>query len=233
MKHKHIIAHAIHLRMQGPGEKDQKRQWDETYKQKEFFGSEPSELGQRALQVFKQRGMRKILELGCGQGRDTWLFLQNGLNVTALDYSETGVCYMRDRSKERGLDRNFVIEVQDVRKGIPLPDGAFDAIFSHMFFTMEMTEAEISAIMKECLRVLRPGGLNIYSVRNFHDPHYGKFTPRGEDMYENPMGFVVHFFDEAKVKRLSQGYEIEWIREFDDNSPPFVKKLYEVLLRKV
>jgi SAM-dependent methyltransferase len=218
--------------MQGAPGKDQKHQWDETYKQKEFFGSEPSELGLRALEVFKQRGVRKVLELGCGQGRDTWLFLSNGLSVTALDYSETGVCYMRDRSKEMKLDKGFVIEVQDVRNGIPLPDGSFDAVYSHMFFTMEMTEAEISAIMKECLRVLRPGGLNIYSVRNIHDPHYGKFTPRGEDMYENPMGFVVHFFDEDKVMRVSKGYELEWIREFDDTSPPFVKKLYEVVLRK-
>jgi SAM-dependent methyltransferase len=218
--------------MQGPG-KEQKQVWDETYKQKEFFGSEPSELGLRALQVFKERGVKKILELGCGQGRDTWLLLSNDLEVTALDYSETGVCYMRDKSKEMGLNRRFLVHAQDVRKGIPLPDGSFDAIYSHMFFTMEMTEAEIAAIMKECLRVLRPGGLNMYSVRNFHDPHYGKFTYRGEDMYENPMGFVVHFFDEAKIRRLSQGYEVEWIREFDDTSPPFIKKLYEVLLRKL
>jgi SAM-dependent methyltransferase len=218
--------------MQGPG-KAQKQVWDETYKQKEFFGSEPSELGLRALQVFKERGVKKILELGCGQGRDTWPFLRNGFEVTALDYSETGVCYMQDKSKDLRLDKKFVIRVQDVRNGIPLPDASFDAIYSHMFFTMEMTEAEIAAIMKECLRVLRPNGLNMYSVRNFHDPHYGKFAPKGEDMYENPMGFVVHFFDEAKIRRLSKGYEVEWIREFDDTSPPFVKKLYEVLLRKL
>jgi len=223
----------LFFHVQGSGGKQQRTVWDEAYRQKEFFGSEPSVLGQRALQVFKERGVRKVLELGCGQGRDTWLFLRNGLEVTALDYSETGVCYMNDKSREMGLDKEFTIQVHDVRHGLPFPDESFDAVYSHMFFTMEMTEAQISVIMAECRRVLRPDGMNLYSVRNFHDPHYGKFTHRGEDMYENPMGFVVHFFDEAKVKRLSQGYEVEWIREFDDTSPPFVKKLYEVLLRKV
>lgn len=218
--------------MQGQGGKDQKQQWDETYKSKEFFGSEPSELGIKALEIFKKRGMRKVLELGCGQGRDTWHFLRNGLEVIALDYSETGICYMRDRAQEQGLEKAIVLQVQDARKGIPLPDASVDAVFSHMFFTMEMTEREIAFIMKECLRVLRQGGLNIYSVRNFHDPHYGKFVHRGEDMYQNPMGFVVHFFDEAKVTRLSEGYVIEGISEFEDNSPPFVKKLYQVVLRK-
>jgi len=218
--------------MQGQGGKGQKRQWDETYKSKEFFGSNPSELGIKALEIFKKRGMRKVLELGCGQGRDTWHFLKNGLEVTALDYSETGICYMRERAKEQGLEQAVVLQVQDVRKGIPLPDASMDAVFSHMFFTMEITEREIAYIMKECLRVLRQGGLNIYSVRNLKDPHYGKFTHKGEEMYENPMGFVVHFFDEAKIVRLSEGYVIEGISEFDDTSPPFIKKLYQVTMRK-
>lgn len=214
------------------GSKGQKQQWDETYKSKEFFGSEPSELGVKALEIFKNRGMRKVLELGCGQGRDTWHFLKNGFEVIALDYSETGICYMRDRAKEQGLEQAVVLQVHDARKGIPLPDASMDVVFSHMFFTMEMTEREIAFIMKECLRVLRQGGLNIYSVRNTHDPHYGKFTHKGEEMYENPMGFVVHFFDEAKIMRLSEGYVIEGISEFDDTSPPFIKKLYGVIMRK-
>jgi ubiquinone/menaquinone biosynthesis C-methylase UbiE len=214
------------------GSKGQKQQWDETYKSKEFFGSEPSELGVKALEIFKNRGMRKVLELGCGQGRDTWHFLKNGFEVIALDYSETGICYMRDRAKEQGLEQAVVLQVHDARKGIPLPDASMDAVFSHMFFTMEITEREIAYIMKECLRVLRQGGLNIYSVRNLKDPHYGKFTHKGEEMYENPMGFVVHFFDEAKIVRLSEGYVIEGISEFDDTSPPFIKKLYQVTMRK-
>lgn len=220
------------LAMHAQGEKDQKRQWDETYTQREFFGSEPSELGVRALDIFRAKGTRKVLELGCGQGRDTWLFLRNGLEVTALDYSETGICYMRDRAKEKGLDAGIVLQVHDARKGMPFPDASFDAVFSHMFFTMQMTEREIALIMRECLRVLRPGGLNIFSVRNFHDPHFGKFVHLGEDMYQNPMGFVVHFFDEDKVRRVSEGFVLERIREFDDTSPPFVKKLFEVVLRK-
>ena len=51
-------------------------------------------------------------------------------------------------------------------------------------------------------------------------------------MWQNPMGFVVHFFTEETLKRLSVGYDPLWIKEFEDRSPPFVKKLYEVALRK-
>lgn len=210
---------------------EQQHRWDKAYGEREdFFGKLPSELAVSTVGVMKQAGAKKVLELGCGQGRDTWFFAHNGFEVTALDYSEAGVCQMRKRSEELGA--KVTVEVHDARQPLPFPDGSFDVVYSHMFFTMELTEEEISQILKECLRVLRPGGLNIYSVRNDHDPHFGKFIPRGQDMWENPLGFVVHFFSEEKVRRLAAGYEVVSVREFDDPSPPFTKKLYEVVLRK-
>ena len=209
----------------------QKDQWDTTYANgKDFFGIEPSELAMNALLTFRDRGTRTILELGCGQGRDTWYFVNQGFDVTALDYSEKGICQMQDRARESGA--KVVLQVHDARKPLPFPDSSFDAIYSHMLFTMEFSEQELSFMMGECLRVLKPNGLNVYSVRNDHDPHYGKFTPRGKDMWENPLGFVVHFFSKDKIRRLAIGYDVLRIREFEDSSPPFVKKLYEVVLNK-
>ncbi|TFG57349.1 MAG: class I SAM-dependent methyltransferase [Methanomassiliicoccus sp.] len=214
-------------------EKNQRKQWDSTYTNTDdFFGSEPSGLGYRAVEIFRKNGCKKVLELGCGQGRDTWLFAKEGFKVTALDYSESGICQMREKAKDLCLDPNVDCVVQDVRAGIPLPDASVDAVYSHMLFTMDLWEKEISYILEECRRVLKPGGLNLYSVRNDHDPHFGKGPNKGEDMWQNPMGFVVHFFSEEKIRRLADGYEIVHIQEFDDPSPPFTKKLYEVLLRK-
>jgi ubiquinone/menaquinone biosynthesis C-methylase UbiE len=215
------------------GSVDQQKHWDLTYKQMiDFFGLEPSELGHSALRVFKANDIKRVLELGSGQGRDTWLFLKNHLNVIAMDYSETAILQMEERAKKIGVDRQLELKVHDARWGIPLPDNSVDAIYSHMFFTMEIKEKELEHIFKECLRVLRPGGLNIYSVRNDRDPHFKQGVHRGEDMWQNPMGFVVHFFSEEKVHRFAMGYDLLWIREFDDTSPPFTKKLYEVVMRK-
>ncbi len=209
----------------------QQSHWDSTYAgTDDFFGKEPSELAVSALGTLKDNGAKDVLELGCGQGRDSYFLCRNGFSVTALDYSETGVCQMKERAAASGVGMNLL--VHDAREPLPFPDGSFDAVFSHMFFTMELSEDEVAKILEECCRVLRPGGLNIYSVRNDHDPHYGKFEQRGKDMWRNPMGFVVHFFDEETIRRLSTGYDLLWIKEFDDPSPPFTKKLYEVVLRK-
>jgi len=209
---------------------DQQKQWDRTYEGSgDFFGKDPSELAVSALPTFKDNKIRTVLELGCGQGRDTWFFARNGLEVTALDYSEAGICQMKEKAKEGG---NVSLKVHDARNPLPFPEASFDAVYSHMFFTMEFSEEEVAKMLTECLRVLRPGGINIYSVRNDHDPHYGKFVPKGKDMWQNPMGFVVHFFTEENIRNLAKGYDILWIKEFEDRSPPFTKKLYEVGLRK-
>lgn len=217
--------------MQGKDDNTQQEKWDRTYAgAQDFFGRLPSELAVSALRTLRDNGAKTVLELGCGQGRDTWFFAHNGLEVTALDYSEAGICQMREKVVEQGA--KISLKAHDARDPLPFPDGSFDAVYSHMFLTMEFTEEEIVAILAECRRVLRPGGLHIYSVRNEHDPHYGKFIPKGEDMWQNPLGFVVHFFSEDKVRRLSTGYDLLWIREFEDQSPPFTKKLYEVALRK-
>ncbi|MCE5296634.1 MAG: class I SAM-dependent methyltransferase [Euryarchaeota archaeon] len=212
-------------------ESDQQKQWDKTYASaNDFFGTDPSELAVSALPAFKDNKVRNILELGCGQGRDTWFFAKNGFEMTALDYSEAGICQMKEKAKGQGA--KVSLKVHDARDPLPFPDDSFDAIYSHMFFTMEFTEEEVAKMLAECQRVLRPGGINIYSVRNDHDPHYGKFIAKGKDMWQNPMGFVVHFFTEEMIRRLAKGYELMWIKEFEDRSPPFVKKLYEVALRK-
>lgn len=211
----------------------QQQQWDRTYdRSKDFFGERPSELAVSVLPVLNENGAKNVLELGCGQGRDTWYLARNGINMTALDYSESGICQMRDAAKEHEMEDVVTAQVHDAREPLPFPDGTFDAVYSHMLFTMELSEEEVASMLGECLRVLRPGGLNIYSVRNDHDPHYGKFEQRGKDMWKNPMGFVVHFFSEETIRQLSTGYELLWIKEFDDPSPPFTKKLYEVVLRK-
>jgi len=210
---------------------EQKQLWDGTYSsQTDFFGIEASEIASRSIALFRKHSCNKILELGCGQGRDTWYLVRAGFRVCALDYSETGICQMKEKSEIQGL--NCELQVHDALDPLPFPDEDLDAIYSHMFFTMHFTMDELEKMMQECLRVLRPGGLHVYSVRNTNDPHYGKFTPVGEDAWQNPLGFAVRFFSEEKIRALSKGYEIVSIREFQDGSPPFTKTLYEVVLQK-
>jgi hypothetical protein len=57
---------------------------------------------------------------------------------------------------------------------------------------MALTTTELEFLSAEVRRVLKPSGLNIYTLRHTNDPDYRTGIHRGEDMYEVG-GFIVHF----------------------------------------
>ncbi len=69
---------------------------------------------------------------------------------------------------------------------------------------MALTTAQLEALTAEVARVLRPGGLLVYTARHTGDPDAGAGTEHGDGMYESG-GFIVHFFDRALVERLARG----------------------------
>lgn len=89
---------------------------------------------------------------------------------------------------------------------------------------------ELERLAGEVLRVLKPGGLHVYTVRHTGDPYCRTGIQRGEDTYEIG-GFIVHFFDRAKVRRLAAGYDVLDIHEFEEGILP--RRLFRVTLRKV
>ena len=208
----------------------QKQHWEGLLEAKpEMFGRDPSEPARRSAAEFTAAGVRRVLELGGGQGRDSLFFAASGFDVHVLDYAQTGVETILRKAAQAGLTGRLTAEQHDVRRPLPVPDGSFDACYSHMLFCMALTTVELDALSREILRTLRPGGLCVYTVRNASDPDFGRGIHRGEDLYEDK-GFIVHFFDRAKVERLSSGYEMVSIDEFEEGKLP--RRLYRVTLRK-
>jgi SAM-dependent methyltransferase len=158
----------------------QREQWQTTFASRpDMFGVEPSYAARRALSQFQREGKRKILELGSGQGRDTLFFLRNGFEICAVDYSEKGLEDLRNKAKRLGMGHAVQTVRHDVRRLLPFKANTFDACFSHMLYCMALTTAELETLSEETRRVLKPGGLNLYTVRNTHDPEYCAGIHRG------------------------------------------------------
>lgn len=208
----------------------QQRHWENTFAETEdLFGADPAEPARIAAALFQKEGKKRILELGGGQGRDTLFFARSGFHVVALDYSDRSVATIREKALKLGLSEQVTAVRHDVREPLPFADESFDAGYSHMLYCMALTTAELEQLSAEILRVLRPGGLNIYTVRHTGDAHYGAGIPRGEDLFEVG-GFIVHFFSREKVAHLAKGYELVGIDEFEEG--PLPRKLFRVTLRK-
>ncbi|MDW7733222.1 MAG: class I SAM-dependent methyltransferase, partial [Methanolobus sp.] len=210
---------------------EQKDHWEKVYSTNSSkFGQKPSEPAQWAAEIFKQEGKTKILEPGAGQGRDTLFFGEKGFDVFALDYSKKGIQVIEQKATEKELSDHIMTLQHDVRKPLPFEDEIFDACYSHMLYCMPLTISELGYLSKEIKRVLKPGGLNIFTTRHTGDPQYRTGIHRCEDMWEIEGGFIVHFLSREKVVQLSEECDIIDIKEFEEGTLP--KKLYMVTLRK-
>ena len=205
----------------------QSQHWEKNFSSKpEMFGNEPSIAAVQSLNLFKGK---KIVELGAGLGRDTIFFAQNSIQVEALDYSQKAIEIISNKSKKLNLSQFIKTKVCDVRKRLPFDSSSIDGCFSHMLYCMALSNYDLENLNKEILRILKPRGINIYTVRNTDDGDYKNGTHIGEDLYEND-GFIVHFFSEKKIKSLTNGFDILEIKKFEEGT--FPRKLFKVILKK-
>ena len=208
----------------------QSQHWEKNFLSKpEMFGLEPSIAAVKSFKLFKEKNIKKIVELGAGLGRDTIFFAKKSICVKALDYSPAAIKIINDKAAKNNL-LNFVsTQIFDIRKKLPFDDNSVEACFSHMLYCMALTNYDLENLNSEIFRILKPGGINIYTVRHTDDGDYKNGTYIGEDLYEND-GFIVHFFSKDKVNQLSKGFEILNIEKFEEGK--FPRKLFKVVLKK-
>ena len=194
-----------------------------------MFGLEASEPAKKSLKIFQENNINTIIELGAGLGRDSIYFSINNLSVTSLDYSQSGINIINKKINKDKL-KNIKTKVFDIRQKLPFEDNSIDGCFSHMLYCMALSNQNLFNLNREICRILKPDGVNIYTVRNEHDGDYKNGIHRGEDMYEND-GFIVHFFNKTKINQLTDGFKNIKIESFEEGT--FPRKLYFVVNKKI
>lgn len=206
-------------------------QWGRTYATRaDFFGAGASDPARAALQRFEAAKVRDLLELGSGQGRDTLFFLEAGLRVTALDYASDALEQIASKARAAGTVEALTLLPADVRRPLPPEDASFDACYSHMLFNMALTTSQLEALVAEVKRVVHPGGLVVYTVRNTSDSHFGVGIDHGDGTFETG-GFIVHFFDRELIARLAGGFDVLEIAQYDEGRLP--RRLFGVSMRRL
>lgn len=103
-------------------------------------------------------GMR-VLDAGCGGGRNVVYQLQNNFDVYATDAAPEAI------SEVRGMARRYApqLPAQNFRteliEHMSFEDASFDAVISNSVLHFARDEAHFSGMVHEMWRVLRPGGL--------------------------------------------------------------------------
>ncbi|NEA60173.1 class I SAM-dependent methyltransferase [Streptomyces sp. SID13666] len=204
----------------------QRAHWQSTYTaHPSMYGCEPSAPALHAAETFRAAGAVRVLELGAGHGRDALYFARTGFTVQATDFSPTGLDQLRDAARDQGLAGRVSTVVHDVRELLPMADASVDAVFAHMLLCMALSTKEIVALAGEVRRVLRPGGVFVYTVRHTGDAHYQAGTAHGDDIFEHG-GFAVHFFPRSLVDALADGWDLNEVHVFEEGDLP--RRLWRV-----
>ncbi|OCX54426.1 methyltransferase type 11 [Mucilaginibacter sp. PPCGB 2223] len=100
----------------------------------------------------------KILDAGCGGGRNIVYFLQNGFEVHGIDPSPNAVANVQQLAQKLAPhipQGNFTIASAEA---LPFGDAEFDLVISSAVLHFAQGKTHFEAMLHEMWRVLKPGG---------------------------------------------------------------------------
>jgi tellurite methyltransferase len=164
------------------------------------------QFGQIDIYVFDQilrgniaAGMR-VLEAGCGYGRNLVHLLREGCEVFALDADPAGVEHVRrlSASLATGLpEENFQVGQIDQ---MPFPSGIADVVICNSVLHFARDERHFRAMLAELWRVLRPGGMLFCRVGSRIGMEFEEVRPNIFVVGDGSEWFLV---DEAMLLKLT------------------------------
>jgi tellurite methyltransferase len=124
----------------------------------EWFGSIDIYLFDQLLKGRFVSGMR-VLDAGCGAGRNLVYLLRSGFEVFGVDESSTSIAQTRRLAAALAPslpENNFRIEAVE---RMSFADTTFDVVLSSAVLHFARDEEHWRAMLKEMWRVLKPGGI--------------------------------------------------------------------------
>lgn len=148
--------------------------WEQTYGDKSVstFSKGPTVDVKEFYGIFPPHSL--VLDVGCGEGRNSIFLAREGHKVEAFDLSENGIAKAREIAREQGVKISFF--QQDLGEFIFQKD--YGVILSHGVLHLPYKDVRDRFIL-EMQRHTRPGGYNavgIFTNRRPATPDNAPFT---------------------------------------------------------
>jgi ubiquinone/menaquinone biosynthesis C-methylase UbiE len=208
-------------------------EWDEKFRKAgALWGEEPSLGAKLAADYFAKRGVRTVLDVACGYGKDSVFLAKNGFEVTGVDFSLEGLRLAGERALREGAVVKWM--PADVRM-LQMPNASFDGVLCNNIMTLFIRQ-EREKVAAEIERVLAKGGALVLSERSLagkpkkarevepgtfaEDPHsergMGPLSRSGEKA--GGKEHLHHYFSEKEIQALFSGVKFEKNEEKEETS---------------
>lgn len=168
-----------------------------------------------------KKKIKRVLDLGCGNGRHAIYFAREGMEACGIDISSTAIEWARDWAKREGFAIDF--QVGNIAE-LPYPDQHFDVVVSHGVLD-HIPMADARRAVAEVARVLTPKGLFYLDLKSADDADFGV----GEETDKNTFvvtdgfekGLIQHFFTLEEIHELmGQLFRTIYIETHDHRLAP-------------
>lgn len=184
-----------------------KNMWNDRFKSDEYYyGEEPNTFIRE--QAFRLADNNKVIAFAEGEGRNAVFLAKQGHEVTAIDYSESGL------QKTKKLAQNHRVNVHTKKVDLlvdSLPVNEYDAAI--MVFGHFHTDHQ-KMILDKMIQTIKPSGLIMLEVYSKKQLNYGTGGPKNIDMLYDPIDIltwceeheVIHFFNGEQERIEGEGH---------------------------
>jgi tellurite methyltransferase len=134
--------------------------YEQEYKIPQYYwGIEPSKMCYLVLELMPPTKPIKLLDIGCGEGKDAVFFARNGYDVTAIDISDAGIEKAKKLADQLGVHMKVEkADIMDYRL-----ETSFDILFSSGVFNYIKPELR-DEVLSNYKQFTAPNGIHVFNV---------------------------------------------------------------------
>ena len=198
--------------------------WDQEYGSLRVIPSSTRALPSKALLLFSEildfRGYNKVLDAGCGNGRNSVYLAKKGREVHAIDSSETALNELKQAATAANVADRITVYDQSLQPSFPFENDLFDLVLDSYVFCHIVDDEMRQNYRRELKRVTRPGGLVFSSVFSVNDEYYStvaRSTTTSEKVVTDPNnGITKRLYTRTEIKTFFRlDFEIPYFIEFE------------------
>jgi tellurite methyltransferase len=169
----------------------------------------------------------KILDAGCGGGRNLFWFLKNEIEIYGIDKNETPINYLKSAHPGFSEERFFVADVEK----LPFENNFFDHVISSAVLHFAKNTAHFNSMMKEMVRVLKPkGSLFIRMTSDIGIENKVKLIEEG--VYNIPDGSVRFLLTHSLIDTVIQELKLSFTEPLKTVNVNDIRCMSTLVLRK-